>query len=153
MIELLFPSGWSHFLGGGLLIGLGVSLMFICTGRIVGLSSFFSSTFSWVSKLPYFSEPRLIDSRRWRILVCVGLLFGSFIWLITLGQSIQQSTNLSEYRLLLGGILVGFGARLSNGCTSGHGICGLSSLSLPSLWAVITFMVMAMITSQVLYYL
>jgi hypothetical protein len=55
-------------------------------------------------------------------------------------------------RLAIGGVLVGFGARLSNGCTSGHGICGLSSLSRPSLMAVLVFMVVAIVTANVMAY-
>lgn len=150
MIDFLFPTGWVHFLTGGVLLGFGVSLMFLFTGRVVGLSSFFSSTLSWVSKLPHLKDDRLIRTRSWRLIVAIGLILGSCIWLLTLGQAVSQTTQLSEYRLLWGGLLVGFGARLSNGCTSGHGICGLSSLSLPSLWAVLTFMATAILTAHLL---
>jgi hypothetical protein len=87
------------------------------------------------------------------LVVAIGLVLGSFIWLVTFGSFVLQTTQVPEYRLLLGGLLVGFGARLSNGCTSGHGICGLSSMSLPSLWAVLTFMATAIITANLLSYL
>lgn len=153
MIDFLFPTGWGHFLAGGLMLGAGVSLMFLFTGRVVGLSSFFSSTLSWVSQLPYLRDERLVGSRSWRLVVAIGLVLGSFIWLVTFGNFDLQTTQVPEYRLLLGGLLVGFGARLSNGCTSGHGICGLSSMSLPSLWAVLTFMATAIITAHLLSYL
>lgn len=153
MIDFLFPTGWGHFLAGGLMLGVGVSLMFLFTGRVVGLSSFFSSTLSWVSQLPHLRDERLVGSRSWRLVVAIGLVLGSFIWLVTFGNFELQTTQVPEYRLLLGGLLVGFGARLSNGCTSGHGICGLSSMSLPSLWAVLTFMATAIITAHLLSYL
>jgi uncharacterized membrane protein YedE/YeeE len=52
------------------------------------------------------------------------------------------------WQLLLGGFIAGFGARLSNGCTSGHGICGMASLQLPSLLAVLTFLATAMVTAN-----
>lgn len=153
MIDFLFPTGWGHFLAGGLMLGVGVSLMFLFTGRVVGLSSFFSSALSWVSQLPHLRDEGLVGSRSWRLVVAIGLVLGSFIWLVTFGNFDLQTTQVPEYRLLLGGLLVGFGARLSNGCTSGHGICGLSSMSLPSLWAVLTFMATAIITAHLLSYL
>jgi uncharacterized membrane protein YedE/YeeE len=55
---------------------------------------------------------------------------------------------LPAWQLLLGGLLVGYGARLSNGCTSGHGICGLGSLQIPSLVAVLTFMATGFLTAN-----
>ena len=57
------------------------------------------------------------------------------------------------WQLGVGGVLVGFGARLGNGCTSGHGICGLSSLQLPSLVAVLTFMATGFVTANVVLFL
>ena len=58
------------------------------------------------------------------------------------------ATTVPWWRLLAGGLLVGYGARMSNGCTSGHGICGLASLQLPSLLAVLIFLATAMATAQ-----
>ena len=60
----------------------------------------------------------------------------------------MHSTSIPVWQLLLGGGLVGYGARLANGCTSGHGICGLGSLQWPSLLAVLTFMAAAFITAN-----
>ncbi len=150
MITFLFPSGWEHFLVGGLLIGAGVSLMFICFGRVVGMSSFFSSTLSWASRLPYFQQPSLLGSRGWRLWCAAGLILGVLGWQFSLGSGSALSTGLSPERLLIGGLFVGFGARLSNGCTSGHGICGLSSLSGPSALAVLIFMGVAMVTANLI---
>ena len=61
-----------------------------------------------------------------------------------------QHTSVPVWQLLVGGFLVGYGARLGNGCTSGHGICGLGSLQLPSLGAVLTFMATAFMTANLL---
>jgi uncharacterized membrane protein YedE/YeeE len=69
-----------------------------------------------------------------------------------MGPDTAASTQVTPLRLGLGGVLVGFGARLSNGCTSGHGICGLSSLSRPSLVAVLVFMAVAIVTANVMAY-
>ena len=57
-------------------------------------------------------------------------------------------TSVPWWQLVVGGFLAGFGARLANGCTSGHGICGLGSLQLPSLLAVVTFLATAMLTAN-----
>jgi uncharacterized membrane protein YedE/YeeE len=142
-----FPIGWEHYLFGGVLIGLGVSLMFVFQGRIVGMSSVFSSTWSWLSRRPYFQQDAFVSTRTWRLLCALGLMLGAALWWVWLGPTEGLHTQVSTWRLLLGGVLVGFGARLSNGCTSGHGICGLSSLSLPSLVAVLVFMGVAIATA------
>ena len=150
MINSLFPSGWEQFLLGGISIGIVVSLMFIATGRVVGLSSFFSSTLSWFSKLPFLQQSNLVDARSWRLACAVGLILGAMIWAHFFSPAIYLHSGLGPVQLLVGGIFVGFGSRLSNGCTSGHGICGLSSLSFSSLVAVITFMVFAIGTALIM---
>jgi uncharacterized membrane protein YedE/YeeE len=148
-LEQLFPTGWQHFLTGGLLIGAGVSLLFIVTGLIGGMSSIFTSVWSFVSKASYFNEDRFLNSRGWRLLYAAGLILGAITWRYAFNSGTEVVTEVSWWRLLVGGLLVGYGARLSNGCTSGHGICGLASLRLPSLLAVLTFLFTAMLTAQV----
>ena len=150
MLELLFPSGWEPFLVGGLLIGVGVSLMFVCFGRVVGMSSVFSSTWSWASGLSHFQQPGLRATRVWRLWCALGLMLGVLVWQVLHGSGAALTTDISPERLLIGGVLVGFGARMSNGCTSGHGICGMSSLSGPSTLAVLIFMGVAMLTANAL---
>ena len=145
-----FPLGWAHYLAGGLLIGLGVSLMFTLQGHMVGMSTVFSSTWSWLSRLAYFHQTAYTSTRTWRLLCALGLILGAALWWIWLGPAEGLHTQVSTWRLLLGGLLVGFGARMSNGCTSGHGICGLSSLSLPSFVAVLLFMAVAIATALLL---
>lgn len=148
VIQLLFPTGWSQFLIGGLIIGLGVGLMFLTLGRVVGMSTFFSSSWSWFSNINFFKQANLVESRSWRLWCAIGLILGAAIWAISFGGGFHGETSIGPIRLLIGGLLVGFGSRLSNGCTSGHGICGLSSLSVPSLLAVLTFMATAIVTAQ-----
>ena len=149
MLETLFPRGWDHYLVGGLLIGAGVALLFVLTGRVGGMSSVFSSTWSYVLRRPFFQQARFTDSRAWRLVYALGLVLGAAAWWWWAGQGAAQVTTVPVWRLLLGGLLVGYGARLANGCTSGHGICGLGSLQLPSLVAVLTFMATAFITANV----
>lgn len=148
-MQTYFPYGWSHYLAGGLLIGAGVSLMFLLLGRIVGMSTFFSSSWSYVSRLPFFHQPALVQTRVWRLVCAIGLVLGAALWWWQAGPEQAQHTLVSPARLLVGGLLVGYGARLSNGCTSGHGICGLASLSRPSLVAVLIFMCVAIVTARV----
>ncbi len=122
------------------MIGLGVSLLFVMTGWIGGMSSVFSSTWSFISRRAFFQQPRFVDTRVWRLVFAGGLILGAAAWWAWMGPPEALHTTIPLWQLGAGGLLVGFGARLSNGCTSGHGICGLSSLQLPSLVAVLTFM-------------
>ena len=148
----LFPTGWAHYLNGGLLIGAGVSLMFVLLGRVVGMSTVFSSTWSFLTRRAFFQQSELTDSRVWRLVCALGLVAGAALWWWMLGPEGAATTEITPLRLAIGGVLVGFGARVSKGCTSGHGICGLSSLSRPSLAAVLLFMVVAIITANVMAY-
>lgn len=140
--------GWQHYLLGGLLIGCGVALLFVFTGRIGGMSTVFSSTWSYVLQRPFFQQPRFVGSRNWRLVYALGLVLGAALWWLGFAGAAPQSTGLPAWQLVVGGFLVGYGARLGNGCTSGHGICGLGSLQLPSLMAVLTFMATAFMTAN-----
>jgi uncharacterized protein len=147
---ILFPLGWQHYLLGGLFIGAGVALLFVLTGLVGGMSSVFSSTWSFVSRAPYFQQARYTGSRGWRLVYAAGLVLGALVWWLAFSDGTAQTTEVPVWALLVGGFLVGYGARLGNGCTSGHGICGLGSLQWPSLLAVLTFMGTAFITANLL---
>ncbi len=144
----LFPFGWQHYLLGGVLIGTGVALLFVLVGLVGGMSTVFSSTWSFVIPRPFFQQARFIGSRDWRLVYAAGLVLGALAWWLTLGHGAAQSTSVPVWQLLVGGFLVGYGARLGNGCTSGHGICGLGSMQWPSLLAVLTFMGAAFLTAN-----
>lgn len=147
LIETLFPLGIAQYLIGGLVIGLAVSFLYLATGLVGGMSTVFSSTWSYVSDWRYFQQEQFIETRNWRLVYATGLIIGGAIWLFTVGEPFQ--TGVSWWQLSLGGFIVGFGARLSNGCTSGHGICGLASLQLPSLLAVLIFLSAAMVSAAI----
>jgi uncharacterized protein len=147
-MEFPFPAGWQHYLAGGLLIGAGVSLLFLLTGRVGGMSTVFTSTWSWFSHHPFFQSPRYTGSRGWRLVYAAGLVLGALAWWVLASPSGSIATEVPAWQLAIGGFLVGFGARLGNGCTSGHGICGLASLQLPSLVAVLTFMATAILVAN-----
>jgi uncharacterized membrane protein YedE/YeeE len=144
----LFPLGWQHYLFGGLLIGTGAALLFVTTGRIGGMSTVFSSTWSYVVRLPFFQQGRFVYTRAWRLVYALGLILGALVWWLGFAGGTSQATQVPVWQLLTGGFLVGYGARLGNGCTSGHGICGLGSMQWPSLLAVLTFMATAFLTAN-----
>lgn len=146
--DTLFPLGWLHYLLGGLLVGLGTALLFVFTGRIGGMSSVFSSSWSWLVNQPYFQAARYLQTRGWRLVYAAGLIVGALVWWLGFTDGTPLGTRVPAWQLLVGGFFVGYGARLGNGCTSGHGICGLGSLQLPSLYAVLTFMATAFLTAQ-----
>lgn len=147
-LSSIFPLGWQHYLFGGLLIGFGVALLFAFTGLIGGMSTVFSSTWSYVVRSPFFQQERFTGSRAWRLVYALGLVLGALAWWLLLGNGQPLSTNVPVWQLVVGGFLVGYGARRANGCTSGHGICGLGSLQWPSLLAVLTFMATAFLTAN-----
>ena len=121
-------------LTGGLLIGLSVALFFILNGRMIGISGIASNFL--VSK----------NNRIENFLFLVGLILGPLIYNLILGKEINISISNSLILLIVGGTLVGFGTRLSSGCTSGHGISGISRFSLRSIIATITFMIIGILT-------
>ena len=107
-------------LTGGLLIGLSVALFFVLNGRMIGVSGMASNFL--ISK----------ENRIENLFFLVGLILGPSIYTFFLGQEIQITISNSLFLLVGGGALVGFGTRLSSGCTSGHGISGISRFSLRS---------------------
>lgn len=147
-LDTLFPLGWQHYLLGGLLVGLGTALLYVWTGRVGGMSTVFSSSWSWLVQRPYFQAARYVQTRGWRLVYAAGLIVGALVWWLGWTDGTPLATGVPAWQLLLGGFFVGYGARLGNGCTSGHGICGLGSLQLPSLYAVLTFMATAFLTAH-----
>ena len=148
-----FPTGWAHYLVGGVFIGLGVAWLFLATGRVGGMSTVFSSTWSFVSKQTFFQQPRLLNSRAWRLVYALGLILGAAVWWLFWGNGQPMRSGLPVWQLLLGGLLVGYGARRGNGCTSGHGICGMGRLSVRSIVATLTFMAAGVLTVLVTHHL
>jgi len=124
---------WTHFtpwsgLAGGALIGLAASAFVLLLGKIAGVSGVLSGL------LP----PRRNDAG-WRLAFLIGL-FAALPIAGFLGASAAPQYLETDGLLALAGLLVGFGSRLGSGCTSGHGVCGLSRLSLRSLVATSLFM-------------
>lgn len=122
--------------GGGLLIGLGAVLLMLGLGRIFGATGILSGA--------VFAENR--TELTWRLALILGMILApGLIFLIT-GSIPEITVPVSPAMIVIGGVIVGLGASLGSGCTSGHGVCGLSRLSLRSLVAVPTFMATAALT-------
>jgi len=121
-------------LTGGFLIGLSVALFFILNGRMIGISGIASSLLT--------SNDKKIEN----FLFLIGLIIGPLIYNLFLGKEINISISNSLILLIIAGAMVGFGTRLGSGCTSGHGISGISRFSLRSIIATLTFMIVGIIT-------
>lgn len=126
---------WIQGILGGLLIGTSATLLLGFTGRIAGLSNIFSRALFGAR-----------DERTWRWYFIGGLLMGSLCYEAVLSGAPTPRSELAPVAMIAGGFLVGMGTWLGNGCTSGHGVCGLGRLSIRSLVAVLTFMGTAFVT-------
>jgi uncharacterized protein len=115
---------------GGILIGLSASTMLLLDGKIVGISGIFAGVL----------RP-LNGDTLWKSAFLAGLLAGGLLLRTLLPHAFDFGIVRSPAVLALAGLLVGFGSRLGNGCTSGHGVCGVSRLSARSIVATVTFIV------------
>lgn len=122
--------------GGGLLIGTGAVILMLGLGRIFGATGILSGIF--------FFETR--DEMAWRLAVVAGMILAPVLIFAVTGAMPALTVPVSPAMIVLGGVIVGLGTSLGSGCTSGHGVCGLSRLSVRSMVAVPTFMATAAIT-------
>lgn len=128
---------WNAFtpgasLAGGILIGLAAALMVLLLGRITGISGM-------VGGLLQRSNWQQANAWGWRLAFVLGLVAAPLLWQLFAPLPAMEMPR-NPVVIGLAGLLVGFGTRLGSGCTSGHGVCGLSRLSLRSLAATLTFM-------------
>jgi len=121
---------------GGILIGLSAVLLMLGLGRIFGATGILSGLV-------------IVESRSemtWRVALVLGMVLAPGLIFLTTGAMPELTVPVSPLMIVIGGVIVGLGASLGSGCPSGHGICGLSRLSLRSFVAVPTFMITATIT-------
>ena len=115
---------------GGVLIGFAASIVLAAHGKVAGISGLFGGLLQ-----------RNVPDRAFRIAFMAGLLVGGVLLLVVLPSSFPPGGSGAPMgAVVAAGLLVGYGTRLGNGCTSGHGVCGLSRFSGRSLVATITFM-------------
>lgn len=124
-------------LGGGILIGASAVLLMAANGRIAGISGLTSRLLSRSSD----GEERSVSG-----FFVLGLLLAAPLWMLVSGAWPQQWVPSSPVLMALAGLLVGFGATYGNGCTSGHGVCGISRGSGRSIVATLCFMATAFLT-------
>jgi len=137
---------WINFtpwmaLAGGVLIGAAASLFVVLNGRIAGISGLLAS----------LVEPGA-EGRSEKLLFLLGILFAPLLWML-FGNLPAMEFQSGWVGLLVAGLLVGVGTRYGSGCTSGHGVCGISRLSPRSIVATLTFMAAGFATVYVLRHL
>ena len=154
------PLHWA--VAGAGIAGVTLLLLFVANKRL-GVSAGFEDVCSLVLEQPYFSRDGVRSGRTWRLPFLGGLLLGGVVsavlgggwhptWALGLfDQAVGWGPAGKLIWMFVGGLLIGFGTRLAGGCTSGHGIFGLSNLELPSLLTTISFMAGGIATTQLLY--
>lgn len=160
LLNDLTPIHWA-FGGAGIAL-VTITLLYVGNQRL-GVSTGFENVCSLVVSTPYFRRASVTGSNSWRLPLLAGLLIGGFISAL-LGGGWSPFWDMGIFDsevgwgpagkvvwMFAGGVLIGFGTRLGGGCTSGHGIFGLSNLELPSLITTVSFMVGGIITTNLIY--
>jgi uncharacterized protein len=131
MPSFIFP------LLGGALIGISATLLLFLHGRIAGISGIVGAA---------LTPDTFPAERRWRLYFLLGLVGAGALLSALLPQAFASSPGGSLVRVAAAGLLVGYGTRLGSGCTSGHGVCGMSRMSLRSIVATGTFIAFGAVT-------
>ena len=124
---------------GGLMIGAAALLFYAAEGRIAGISGILGGAM-WERK----------RERVWRLAFLAALVAGGWLATSLLANGDRHTASPHNALMVISGLLVGFGTRLGNGCTSGHGVCGLARLSRRSLASVMVFMGIGMLSATLL---
>jgi uncharacterized membrane protein YedE/YeeE len=124
---------YSAFLGGSL-IGLSAALFMYFNGRVAGISGMIAGAFDFKN-----------GENHWRLFFLGGLILAAVIFNLFAPHA-PATYSRSTLLLIISGVLVGYGTRLGNGCTSGHAVCGMARLSIRSIAATVTFMSVAILT-------
>jgi uncharacterized membrane protein YedE/YeeE len=120
---------------GGVLLGISATLLLLVNGKIAGISGVVNGLFA----------PKKGDYS-WRVLFFAGMVLGGLLSVTLVGVELPNTESISLAQFVIAGLLVGVGTRVGNGCTSGHGICGIGRLSTRSIVATCVFMAVAGIT-------
>lgn len=147
--------------------GLGISFVTLAllaiANKRLGVSTGFEDVCSLVLDAPYFKRSAVTSGRPWRLPLLGGLVLGGVLSAV-LGGGWSPMWDLGMFDteigwgaggkvvwMFVGGLFIGFGTRLAGGCTSGHGIFGLSNLEIPSLVTTVSFMAAGVVTTNLLY--
>ena len=126
---------------GGIILGIAVSVMLLFNGKVTGISGIVGGILN-----------RENADKSWRVLFILGLLLGGFIlkWIYPVAFTVQSYATTTDY--VIAGFLVGFGTLLGNGCTSGHGVCGISRFSMRSILSTCIFITFGIISAGLFKY-
>jgi uncharacterized membrane protein YedE/YeeE len=152
-----------HWALAGLCIGLITLTLLWTTNHRLGISTGFEDVCSLVLRVPYLRRAEILGGRRWRLPFLVGLLMGgvlsavlargwSPIWELGLFDLVVGWGPVGKLGwMFVGGLFIGFGTRLAGGCTSGHGIFGVSNFDKASIVSTLSFMTTGVLTTALLY--
>lgn len=134
---------WDHSftlaLIGGIVIGISVTMMLLFKGRVTGISSIIYGIMAPMEKEWY-----------WRVSFVAGLIAGGFLLKVFYPSTFVIETDRQSVHLIIAGLLVGYGTLLGNGCTSGHGVCGISRLSVRSITATLVFILFGILATYLM---
>lgn len=126
---------------GGVLIGLASALMLILNGRVAGIAGIYNGILGLVK-----------NDTAWRVAFVAGLVLSGILYFQISPELFVNESKRSMPVIIISGLLVGFGTTLGSGCTSGHGVCGISRGSVRSFLATLTFMMAGIFTASLLGY-
>lgn len=152
-----------HWAAAGAGIAAVTLLLLFVSNRRLGISTGFEDICSLAIPLPYFKRKAVVSGRAWRLPFLVGLVLGGFVSAVAGGGwSPTWALGIFDNRIgfgpagklawmFVGGLFIGFGTRLAGGCTSGHGIFGLSNLEGASVVSTLSFMAAGILTTHLIY--
>jgi len=155
------PAFWPWWEGGAAVGAITLLLLWLGNQRL-GLSTGFENLCALVLDTPHLKRAEVSGSARWRVPFLGGLVLGGALAALAVGGAPRWAVGMLDARfgftptaklawMFAGGLWIGFGTRLSNGCTSGHGIFGLSNLERGSLEATLAFLAAGMLTTFLVY--
>ncbi len=135
----MFPTEFTPYLSliGGMLLGCSAIWLMLFHGRIAGISG--------IIKTALFNS----DGRIWRLMFIVGIVFGGMISYHYTAASFEYRVGFPKWLIVVGGLFVGVGTALGSGCTSGHGICGVSRISSRSLLATFVYLIAGVLSAVI----
>ncbi|WP_423251918.1 YeeE/YedE family protein [Vibrio alginolyticus] len=132
MAVAMFEVPWMSLLGG-IIVGVSAITLMLFTGKTAGISGILNGAVESADRV-------------WRIVFLIAMVLGGVFAVYVLGGHVPDQYSGSLILVIAAGLLVGVGTRIGNGCTSGHGICGIGRFSIRSVVATCTFMATAMLT-------
>ncbi|EPR5032939.1 YeeE/YedE family protein [Vibrio alginolyticus] len=132
MAVAMFEVPWMSLLGG-IIVGVSAITLMLFTGKTAGISRILNGAVENADRV-------------WRIVFLIAMVLGGVFAVYVLGGHVPEQYSGSVVLVIVAGLLVGVGTRIGNGCTSGHGICGIGRFSIRSVVATCTFMATAMLT-------